>query len=419
MTASGLSSTHTFSAFRHQAFRRFWFAGFGSLIGSWMQITAHSWLVYDITRSPLMLGAVTFANTIPMLLLTWFGGAIADRSEKRHLLLITQTTFMVVAVVLAVLTLTGRIAVWHVLALSALSGVAGSLDMPARHALISHLVPREDLMNAIALNSAIFNTSRIVGPAIAGIIIDQFGARAGTGWSFAANAVSYVGLLWVLATLPLDTRPAPAERLSVFQEVREGVAFAWSHRTVRTLLGLLTVGGIFGFSYNVLMPVFAREVLEVPARGYGVLLTATGVGATMGVLALASSRPANITPVIFRTFAGFALSLAAFALSRSYGLSLVLLVVVSGTMNASMSSTSTALQSSVPDALRGRIMSLYILASWGTSPIGGLLVGSLATAFGAQIAVFTGAVVCALSVLVLSLYRPAPSGPGPAERSPA
>jgi MFS family permease len=419
VTASGLSSAHTFSAFRHQAFRRFWFAGFASLIGSWMQITAHSWLVYDITRSPLMLGAVTFANTIPMLLLTWFGGAIADRSEKRHLLLITQTTFMVVAVVLAVLTLTGRIAVWHVLALSALSGVAGSLDMPARHALISHLVPREDLMNAIALNSAIFNTSRIVGPAIAGIIIDQFGARAGTGWSFAANAASYVGLLWVLATLPLDTRPAPAERLSVFQEVREGVAFAWSHRHVRTLLGLLTVGGIFGFSYNVLMPVFAREVLEVPAHGYGVLLTATGVGATMGVLALASSRPANITPIIFRTFAGFALSLAAFALSRSYGLSLVLLVVVSGTMNASMSSTSTALQSSVPDALRGRIMSLYILASWGTSPIGGLLVGSLATAFGAQIAVFTGAVVCALSVLVLSLYRPASPGPGPAERSPA
>jgi MFS family permease len=419
VTAASSGRAHTFSAFRHQAFRRFWFAGLASMIGSWMQITAHSWLVYDLTRSPIMLGAVTFANTIPTLLLTWFGGAIADRSEKRHLLLITQTTFMAVAVILAVLTLTGRIEVWHVFVLSALSGVAGSLDMPARHALISHLVPREDLMNAVALNSAVFNTSRIVGPAIAGVIIDQFGSRGGTGWSFAANAVSYLGLLWVLATLSLDTRPAPGERQSMLQEVREGIAFAWSHRTVRALLGLLTVGGIFGFSYNVLMPVFAREVLDVPARGYGVLLTATGVGATIGVLTLASSRPTDMTPVILRTFAGFALSLAAFALSRSYWLSVILLVATSGTMNASMSSTNTALQSSVPDALRGRIMSLYILASWGTSPVGGLFVGSLASAFGAQIAVFTGAVVCALSVLVLSVYRHALLGPAEAERSPA
>jgi MFS family permease len=389
------------------------------MIGSWMQITAHSWLIYDLTRSPLMLGTVTFVNTIPTLMLTWFGGAIADRSEKRHLLLMSQTTFMAVAVVLAVLTLTGRIAVWHILALSALSGIAGSIDMPARHALVSHLVPREDLMNAIALNSAVFNTSRIVGPAIAGVIIDQFGTRGGTGWSFAVNAVSYLGLLWVLATLGLDTRPAPGGRPSMLQEVREGIAFAWSHRMVRSLLGLLTIGGIFGFSYNVLMPVFARDVLDVPAGGFGVLLTATGIGATIGVLSLASSRPSDIRPVILRTFAAFSLSLAAFALSRSYWLSVIMLVVTSGAMNASMSATNTALQSNVPDALRGRIMSLYILASWGTSPVGGLLVGSLASAFGAQIAVFVGAVVCALSVLALSLYGPALLSAARSERAPA
>jgi MFS family permease len=226
VTAAEGSRAHTFSAFRHPAFRRFWVAGLISMIGSWMQMTAHAWLVYDLTRSPIMLGAVTFANTIPTLLLTWFGGAIADRSEKRHLLLTTQITFMAVAVVLAVLTLTGRIAIWHVFALSALSGIAGSVDMPARHALIAHLVPRDDLMNAIALNSAIFNTSRVVGPAIAGVIINQFGSRGGTGWSFAANAVSYLALLWVLATLAIDTRPAPGERASLFQELREGIAFA-------------------------------------------------------------------------------------------------------------------------------------------------------------------------------------------------
>jgi MFS family permease len=188
---------------------------------------------------------------------------------------------------------------------------------------------------------------------------------------------------------------------------------------VRALLALLTVGGIFGFSYNVLMPVFAREVLNVPARGYGALLTATGVGATIGVLTLASARPTQTTPVILRTFAAFALSLAAFALSRSYWLSLILLVATAGTMNASMSATNTALQSSVPDALRGRIMSLYILASWGTSPVGGLLVGSLASAFGAQIAVFSGAVVCALGALAFGRYRGSPAGAAEAARARA
>jgi MFS family permease len=417
VTGDGFSSSRTFSALGHPHFRRFWWAGLGSMIGSWMQMTAHAWLVYDLTRSPFMLGTVTFANTLPTLLLTWFGGAIADRSEKRHLLFATQTTFMLVAVILAALTLSGRIAVWHVLVLSVLAGIAGSVDMPARHALVSHLVPREDLMNAIALNSAIFNGARMIGPAAAGLLIDQLGPRQGPGWNFALNAVSYLGLLWVLATLPVDSRPVAGERQSVLHEVREGIVFAWRQPIVRALLALLTVGGIFGFSYNVLMPVFAREVLGVPARGYGVLLTASGIGATIGLLTLASSRPADMLPVIMRTFAGFSVCLAAFALSRNYLLSLLLLVGVSGMMNASMSSTNTTLQSNVPDELRGRIMSLYILASWGTAPLGGLLMGSLASALGAPLAVFTGACVCAAGVLAFRLTHRARSGAPHAQRS--
>ena len=192
----------------------------------------------------------------------------------------------------------------------------------------------------------------------------------------------------------------------MLQEVREGIAFAWSHRMVRALLGLLTVGGIFGFSYNVLMPVFAREVLNVPARGFGVLLTATGIGATIGLLALASSRPANIVPVILRTFAGFALSLAAFALSRNYWLSVILLVATAGTMNASMSATNTALQSNVPDALRGRIMSLHTFIYGGVFPFGAFSVGSISEQCGVPMAFRAAGIFGVVGlVVVLAWWR--------------
>lgn len=394
-----MTAPHTFSALRNPHYRRYWWGGLVSLTGSWIQITAQQWLIYDLTGSPLMLGTVTLANTVPTMLLALFGGVIADRSEKRHLLIATQSTFMAVSVALALLTLTGQIAIWHILALSVISGIAAAMDMPARQSLIPHLVRREDLMNAIALHSAVFNGSRIIGPAIAGIIIDQLGGRDGPGWSFAINAFSYLAVIAALATIPVDSRPASAERKHVLREVREGVAFAWQHSTMRIFLGLLAVGGVFGLSFNVLMPVFARDVLHVPARGFGMLLTASGVGATIGVLALASARPTRLGAIIFGTFAGFVVLLAAFAWSTSYGLSLLLMVGLSGTMTAYLSATNTTIQSAVPDALRGRVMSLYILAFFGTAPLGGLLMGSLASALGAQKAVLIGAAFCGLGAL--------------------
>ncbi len=412
MTLTGLATTQTFSALRHPHFRRFWWGGLVSLTGSWIQITAQSWLVYDLTGSPFMLGMVALANTIPTMVLALFGGVIADRSEKRHLLIATQSTFMAVSVVLALLTLTGRIAVWHILALSVVSGIAAAMDMPARQSLISHLVEREDLMNAIALNSAVFNGSRIVGPAIAGLIIDQFGGRAGPGWSFAINSISYLAVIGALLTIPVDSRPVAGERQRVLREVREGVAFAWQHPALRMLLSLLAITGVFGFSFTVLMPVFARDVLHVPARGFGALLTASGIGATIGVLTLASTRPRRPGAVIMGTFAGFVVLLAAFAASTSYTLSLLLMIGVSGTMTSYLSATNTTIQSTVPDALRGRVMSLYILAFFGTAPIGGLLIGSLASALGAQRAVLLGAIVCGLGAL--SLWA---AGRGSSERA--
>lgn len=401
MTLTGIAATQTFSALRHPHFRRFWWGNLISLTGSWVQITAQSWLVYELTGSAFMLGSVTFANTIPTMLLALFGGAVADRSEKRHLLLTTQGVFMVVSAALAALTLTGRIEVWHVLALSVISGIAGALDMPARQSLIPHLVARDDLMNAIALNSAGFNGSRILGPAVAGLIIQQLGGQSGAGWSFALNTVSYLAVLGALATLRVDSRPANGERQPVLSEVREGVAFAWQHPALRLLLVLLAVVGIFGLSFHVLLPVFARDVLHVSAGGYGMLLTANGIGATLGALVLATARPARPVAFILGSLAGFAVLLAAFAGSIVFGLSLALMVGVGGTMIAYMSATNTTIQSIVPDALRGRVMSLYILAFFGVAPLGGLLMGSLASAFGAQAAVFVGAVVCAAGALAL------------------
>jgi MFS family permease len=308
---------------------------------------------------------------------------------------------MVVSAALAALTLTGRIEVWHVLALSVISGIAGAMDMPARQSLIPHLVARDDLMNAIALNSAGFNGSRILGPAVAGLIIQQLGGRSGAGWSFALNTVSYLAVIGALATLRVDSRPANGERQPVLSEVREGVAFAWQHPALRMLLVLLAVVGIFGLSFHVLLPVFARDVLHVSAGGYGMLLTANGIGATLGALVLATAWPARPVAFILGSLGGFAVLLAAFAGSIVFGLSLALMVGVGGTMIAYLSATNTMIQSIVPDALRGRVMSLYILAFFGVAPLGGLLMGSLASAFGAQAAVFVGAVVCAVGALAL------------------
>ncbi|MDR7542646.1 MAG: MFS transporter [Armatimonadota bacterium] len=410
MTLAGLSTARTFNALRHADYRRFWWGGLVSLTGSWMRITALSWLVYDMTRSPLMLGTVTFANTIPTMLLALFGGALADRSEKRYLLLITQACFMAMAAVLAVLTLSGRIEVWHILAFSIGGGIAGALDMPARQSFIPHLVPREDLTNAIALNSAAFNGSRIVGPAAAGLIINAFGPRGGPGVSFAVNAVTYLAVISALLAIRVTSRPEDAERKPVLHDVREGLVYAWHSASLRMLLGLLAVAGTFGFFYVVLLPVFARDVLGVEARGFGMLMTASGFGSTIGALGIASVDLVRPFAVILGLMAAFTGLLAGFALTTDYAMAIVLMVAVSGTMTAFMSAGNTTIQQITPDALRGRLMSLYVLALFGTGPLGGLLAGSLASLLGAQVAVLLSAAVCGVAALAGWVTRRRESG---------
>lgn len=370
-----------------------------SLTGSWMRTTALSWLVYDLTGSPFMLGMVTFANTVPTMLFSLVGGAVADRAEKRTLLLGTQSAFMAIAAALAVLTLAGRIDVWQILVFSVLSGVAASLDMPARQSFLPHLVSREDLPNAIALNSAMFNASRIVGPAIAGVIIAQFGPRAGPGWSFAVNAVTYLAVIAALVSIRVSSRLDAERRESVVAEIREGIVHAWRTPAIRMLLGLLATAGTFGFTYVVLLPVFARDVLEVEARGYGALVTATGVGSTLGALAMASVRLRRPLAAILGLMGTFVALLAAFALSRHYPLSLVLQLGVSGAMTAFLAGINASIQSATPDALRGRVMSLYVFALFGTGPLAGLLAGGMASVWGAQVTVLISAATCGAAAL--------------------
>ncbi len=391
----------TFVALRHPHYRRFWWGGLVSLTGTWMKVTALAWLVYDLTGSPLMLGTVTFAQTLPTMVLSLVGGALADRSEKRHALVATQATFLAVAATLAFLTLTGRIEVWHILALSAVTGISSALDMPARQSLIPYLVARENLLNAVALNSAVFNGSRIFGPALAGLMIDQLGGRSGAGWCFAVNAVAYLAVIGALLAIPVNSRPDGAERQNIVSAVRDGVAFVYGSPPLRTLIALLAVAGTFGFSYTVLMPVFAKDVLSVPAGGFGMLLTFNGIGATAGALMVATFRPARPGLLILATLLAFLATLAVFALTTTYALSLAAMVGVGGAMVAYMASTNTTIQSMVPDALRGRVMSIYILAFFGTAPFGGLIMGSLASALGARAAVLIGVAVCGVAVLLL------------------
>jgi MFS family permease len=346
-----------------------------------------------------MLGTVMFANTVPTMLLTLHGGALADRSEKRTLLIATQMCFMALAVALAILTLTGRIEVWHILAFSVGGGIAGALDMPARQSFIPHLVDRKDLTNAIALHSAAFNGSRIIGPAIAGLIISQLGPRSGPGVSFAINGVTYLAVISALAAITVTSKPDDAGRRPMLHEVREGLVYAWRSVPLRTVLGLLAVAGTFGLSYTVLMPVFARDVLGVEARGFGMLLTVSGIGATIGALAMASAKPTRPLAVILWLMGSFTALLIAFALTTSYAFALVLQLGVAGAMTAFMSASNTTIQAVVPDALRGRVMSLYVLALFGTGPLGGLLIGALASLVGAQVAVLICAAVCGAAVL--------------------
>jgi MFS family permease len=397
-----VSSTHPLRALRHQNFRLFAAGQLISLVGTWMQQVAQSWLIYRLTNSALLLGAIGFANQIPVFFLGAIGGHVADRYDRRRVLLITQSVSMILAFALAALTLSGRVREWHLFVLSVLLGIVNAFDIPARQAYLVQLVDREDLINAIALNSSMFNGARIVGPAIAGLLV----AAIGEGWCFFANAVSYIAVIVGLMMITTPRFVAQHGR-SVWANITEGFRFVGRTAPVRALLLLIGAVSFTAMPYSVLMPLFADRVLHAGARGLGILMGAAGAGALIGSLALASrSSVKGLGRWVAISCAIFGAALAVFATSRTFALSAALLVVAGGAVMVQMASSNTLIQSMVPDELRGRVMSVYTMMFVGMGPIGALLAGSIAERIGAPLTVAGGGIITVLAAVAFFLRLP-------------
>ncbi|HXA05365.1 MAG TPA: MFS transporter [Bryobacteraceae bacterium] len=387
----------TLRALRHRNFQLFFSGQLISLTGTWMQSVAQAWLVYRLTKSALLLGTVGFASQIPVFLFAPLGGITADRVNRQRLVIATQTASMILAGILAWLTLRGHlnVHVWPIFLLAGLLGVVNAFDIPGRQAFLIDMVGKEDLMNAIALNSSMFNGARVVGPAVAGILV----ARIGEGWCFAANAISYVAVIIGLLLMKVRSVPRISNR-SPIEDIIEG--FRWVNRTkiIRSLLFLIGLVSLVGMPYTVLMPVFADKILHGGARGLGILMGATGVGALFGALTLAAKTGIKgLGRWVTITCATLGISLFLFSFSTSFWLSAALLLPCGYSMMLQMACSNTLIQTIVPDHLRGRVMSLYSMMFMGMAPFGAFFGGALANRIGAPMTVAIGGIACVLGAI--------------------
>jgi MFS family permease len=373
-------------ALRHRNFQLFFSGQLISLIGTWMQSVSQSWLVYKLTGSGLLLGAVGFASQIPIFLFAPLGGITADRVNRRYIVISTQVAAMLLAFALAALTLLHRVQVWHVFVLASLLGIVNAFDIPGRQSFLVDMVGKEDLMNAIALNSSMFNGARVIGPAIAGILV----AKIGEGWCFFANATSYIAVIIGLLLMRVHS-PARASMASPLEHMLEGFRFVNRTAPIRALLLLLGLVSLVATPSVVLMPIFADKILHGGAKGLGILMGATGVGALLGTLTLAFREGVKgLGRWVALCCAGFGASLIVFSLSHRFWISVILLLPVGYCMMLQMACSNTLIQVMVPDALRGRVMAVYSMMFMGMGPIGALLGGALADRLGAQITVAIG-----------------------------
>ena len=376
-----------FRALQHRNFQLFFGGQLISLIGTWMDNIAEAWLVYRLTGSSLLLGTVAFAGQIPVFLLAPLGGMAADRWPRRSIVIATQTSSMILAGILAALTLSGRVKVWEVVTLAALMGVVNAFDIPARQAFLVEMVGREDLMNAIALNSSMFNGARVIGPAIAGILV----ASIGEGWCFFANSISYTAVITGLLLMKIAPRAIEDQAGSALEHIAEGFRFVRRTKPIFALLLLLGLVSLVAMPYSVLMPIFAARILHGNARTLGTLMGATGIGALIGALVLASRTGLKgLSKWVAFSCIGFGAALILFSLSHWYFVSLVFLVPVGFCMMVQMASSNTLIQAMVPDRLRGRTMAVYSMMFMGMAPAGSLLAGELGNRIGAQWTVALG-----------------------------
>jgi MFS family permease len=406
----GHSFLRAFVALRHRNFRLFWFGQLISLIGTWMQTIGQAWLVLELTHSALLLGLVGALQFLPVLLFTLFGGVLADRWPKRTVLLATQSSAMIEALILWLLVVTGTVQIWHILVLATCLGITNSVDMPTRQAFVVEMVGRKDLPNAVALNSSLFNMARIVGPGIGGILIAAFGVAP----LFLLNAMSFIAVL--IGLLMIDTTELQGQdrypvgqhqdvRQGTFKSLREGLAYVFQTPSVLLIIAVVGVISLFGINFNVVLPLFATDVLHVGAVGFGFISSAFGIGSLLSALWLAWSNKKPSVRHILVASSIFCVAEAAFALSQVYVLSLALIAAVGFAQIAFTAIANTTLQMVSPHHLRGRVMSVYMLVFNGTTPIGNLFTGVLAAPFGAPVALFVSAVLSLIAAVCGWIYR--------------
>jgi MFS family permease len=393
-----------FRALKYRNYRLFFGGQTISLIGTWMQRIAMGWLVYRLTDSAFLLGIVGFAGQIPGFLVGPFAGVIADRVNRHRMLITAQVTAMIQASILAFLVLTGAIEVWHLVALSVLLGIIMGFDIPARQSFLIQMVEnKEDLGNAIALNSSMFNLARLVGPSVAGILI----AAVGEGICFALNAISYLAV--ITALLAMKVTPIKTERKEnhIWRGLKEGFSYAFGFAPMKAIILLFGLVSLMGMPYQVLMPIFAKDILHGGAHTLGFLMGATGVGALFGAVYLASRKSVLGLERTIAVAAGvFGVGLVAFSMSRVLSLSLFLVLLVGLGMMVQMASSNTVLQTIVDDDKRGRVMSLFAMSFMGMAPLGSLLAGSLASKIGAPYTLLIGGSFCVLGSLLFAIKLP-------------
>ena len=387
-----------YEVLRNRNYRLFWLGQWISLIGTWMQSVTQAWLLTRLTESPLALGVLGAASSAPLLVFVLLGGLVSDRANRRRVIMLTQALSLVQAMLLAVLTLTGVVRLWHIIALAAVLGAINAFDIPAGQAFVVELVGPLHLPNAIALNSTGFNVARVVGPAIGGLLV----AAVGEGTCFLLNAVSYLAVLWGLWLIPATLGSKEKRQARERGAMTAGVRYAVARPDLSAILILVGVISAIGIPYRTFLPVMARTVLGVGAWRYGLLMAAAGVGAGIGGviqagLRLEVERYRRLLPT---GLVGFSLALGAFALSRHYPLSLLLLALVGCGGITYFNCSNTLVQLSVPDDYRGRVMSLYTLMHQGTATFGSLALGLLADRYGTPAALLAGATVCLAAVAV-------------------
>jgi MFS family permease len=392
-----------FSSLSVRNFRIYWFGMFVSLIGTWIQAVAQSWLVFELTKSAFLLGVVGFLSSIPVFLLSLFGGVVADRMNKRNILIATQTAFMFLAFLLAVLTQMKLITPQEIMFIALLNGVVMAFDAPSRQAVVVELVGKENLFNAIALNSVAFNSSRIIGPALAGVLV----AVIGMSGCFYLNGISFLAVIIALFLIKTRNRSRGDKNNTALKDLKDGLIFVKNNRLILALIAMVGIVSLFGVAYVILMPIFADEVLKVGARGLAVLMSSAGLGALIGALLLARLGDFKYKgKFLFLSSLVFSLSLVLFSLSKIYLLSILTLIFIGCSSVTAIAIINTILQTRVSDEYRGRVMSVFMLTFAGMMPFGNLISGTLAQAFGVSFAVLINGIICTVFLAAINIAYP-------------